>query len=489
MTGKRSSKQVVIMGAGPTGLTAAHDLLKHGKDRYEVVVLEKDPQYVGGIARTVKYKDYRFDIGGHRFFSKNREIEDWWEEIMGDDFMTRPRLSRWYYRKKLFSYPIKPFEVLRVFGPIDSLRMVLGYLKVRLFPIKPEKNLADYYINQFGTFLAKPFFIDYNEKLWGIPCSELSMDFGKQRVKGLSFTSAIVNYFKKVLGLEKRGEVRTLIDKFRYPRYGPGMLWEKAKSLIEKMGGRVIMGAEVVKIEHKDFKIKSVVVRYSDGKTEEFTGDHLLSTIPLKDLVGIVDPAPPKRVLGAASALNFRDFIAVALIINRTNLFPDNWIYTHDEDMRSIRIQNFNNWSPYMNPNKKTTCLGFEYVCNRGDELWEKSDKEMVEQATSDLEKAGFAKRSEVRDGKVVHLTHVYPVYGLGYKEKVQTIKDYLDSFNQDIPYQLQPIGRGGIHRYNNMDHSMMTAILAVKNILGGNYDIWQVNVDAEYHEEKKGTE
>jgi len=482
-------RTVVVIGAGPTGLTAAYELLKRGRDRFRVVVLEKDPEYVGGIARTVKYCGYRFDIGGHRFFSKSEEIEAWWRKIMGPDFLRRSRLSRWYYRGKFFSYPIKPFEILKVFGPLDSARMALGYFRVKLFPIRPEKNLADYYTNQFGTFLAKPFFIDYNEKLWGIPCSELSTDFAKQRVKGLSFTSALLNYFKKVLHLEKRGEVKSLIGEFHYPKYGPGMLWEKVRDEVLRMGGKVVMGAEVVKVRHRNFRVSAVVVRYPDGREEEVGGDYFLSTMPLKLLVKSFDPSPPAEVLAAAESLKFRDFITVALIINRTNIFPDNWIYTHDPGVRSMRIQNFNNWSPFMNPNsKETTCLGFEYACFRGDDLWEKSDGEMVEQAISDLEKLGFARRGEVAEGRVVRLRDVYPVYTLDYRKKVQTIRDYLKKFNQKIPYQIQPIGRGGMHRYNNMDHSMMTAILAVKNILGeGDYDPWGVNVDAEYHEEKKG--
>jgi len=318
----------------------------------------------------------------------------------------------------------------------------------------------------------------------------VSIDFAKQRVKGVSFTSAVVESFKKALKLKKQGEIKSLIDEFRYPKYGPGMLWEKVRRRVEERGGRVRMGAEVTKVKHKDFKITAVVVRYPDGAEEEVSGDYFLSTIPFGDLVRIFDPAPPREVLDAADALTFRDFITVALIINRANLFPDNWIYTHDEDMRPIRIQNFNNWSPFMVPDPEgETCLGLEYVCSQGDELWALTDEAMIEQAKSDLEKTGFATREEVKDGKVdgkvVRLTHVYPVYTLGYKEKVRKIREYLAKFNTATPYHLQPIGRGGMHRYNNMDRSMMTAILAVKNIEGGDFDVWGVNADAEYHEEK----
>lgn len=478
-----SKKSVIIMGAGPAGLTAAYEILKKASDRFEVTVLERDSHYVGGIARTVKYKGYRFDIGGHRFFSKNQEIEDLWQEVLGEDFITRPRLSRWYFRGKFFSYPIKPLEILRVFGLVDSTRIVLSYLRSKLFPIKPEKNLEDYYINQFGRFLAYPFFIDYNDKLWGVKCRELSTDFAKQRVKGLSFTSAITAYFKKLLKLEKRGEVKTLIDEFRYPKYGPGMMWERFRQIVESRGGRVIMGSEVVSIKHSGGKVRSVVVQKVDGGQEEINGDYFFSTIPLSLAVQMLSPAPPAEVLGAAKQLTFRDFITVALIIDRRNIFPDNWIYTHDPGMRPIRIQNFNNWSPYLVTNERETVLGFEYVCTVGDELWSMSDDEILGQAKDDLEKTGFARASEVIDGKTVRLRHVYPVYTLGYEEKVNTIRNYLVSSVKN----LFPIGRGGMHRYNNSDHSMMTALLAVRNLIDGkDYNVWQVNADAEYHEEKQ---
>ena len=472
-------KKVIVIGAGPAGLTAAYELAKKG---FDVVVLEQD-SIVGGISRTINHKGFRFDIGGHRFFTKNKEIEEWWKDILKEDFLTRPRLSRWYYRKKFFNYPIKPLELLGVFGIFDSIRIGLSFIKAKIKPIIPERSLADWCINNFGYYLAKPFFIDYNLKLWGVHPSNLSKDFASQRVKGISFTTALKEAIKKTLGV-KRGEVKSLIEQFQYPKFGPGMMWERVESLIERNHGKVLKGWKVIKINHKNGKIVSITAQ-SKNKRKEFKADYVLSTMPLKNLIFSLEPAPPKDILDAVKSLSFRDFITVALMIDQEKTVPDTWVYTHDEGMKPIRVQIFKNWSPFMVPSKDKSCIGFEYVCSEGDELWSMTKEQLIEQAKSDLEKLGFADVKKVFDAEVVKLKDVYPVYLLDYQEHVNKIKSYLQNNFKDN--SLQPIGRGGLHRYNNTDHSMMTAFLAVKNILGeGKFDQWNVNSDAEYHEEKK---
>ena len=470
-------KKAIIMGAGPAGLTAAYELIRNN---IKPVIIEKD-SVVGGIARTVKYKEYRFDIGGHRFFTKNEEVEKLWEDILGEDFLTRNRLSRWYYNKKFFNYPINPLEILKIFGLQESAKIIASYAKAKIFP-KKEKNIEDWYINQFGEYLAKPFFIDFNKKLWGVPCNKLNMDFGKQRVKGVSFYSIIKEHVKKILRIN-REDVKSLISKFRYPKYGPGMMWEEMKRKIEKKGGKFLMESEVVSINHENNKIVSVTVK-NKNKKKNIPGKYFLSSIPLKELIMKMNPKPEAEIVKAAESLKFRAFVAVALVLNKEKIFPDTWIYTHDKGMACIRIQNFNNWSPFLVPKGKT-CLGFEYTCNFNDEFWNLDDEGIRKIAIEDLEKAGFAEKKEVVDSKIIRLKDVYPVYTLDYKEKVSIIKRYIDKFNKNFK-NIQPIGRGGMHKYNNMDHSMMTALLAARNILGKEYDIWKVNTDAEYHEEEK---
>jgi len=472
------SKTALIIGAGPAGLTAGYELAKKG---FKVTVLERD-SLVGGISRTIKYKGFRFDIGGHRFFSKNKEIEKWWENILHEDFLTRPRLSRWYYRKKFFDYPIKPLELLRVFGVIDSMKIALSYAKAKIKPIIPEISVADWCINNFGHYLAKPFFIDYNQKLWGVHPRHLSKDFTSQRVKGISVMNTLKDALKKSLGV-KDNNIKSLIEQFKYPKYGPGMMWEQVTRLIEAKKGKVLKGWKVIKVKHRNGKIISIIAQNKKRK-KSFKADYVLSTMPLKELVLALEPLPAEDILGAAKFLSFRDFITVALMINKEKTVPDTWVYTHDEGMKPIRVQIFKNWSPYMVPDGKS-CIGFEYVCNQGDELWNMSKEKLIEQAKADLKRLGFANPDKVFDAEVVRLKEVYPVYLIGYKERVNKIKEYLQRNFKN--YCLQPIGRGGLHRYNNSDHSMMTALLAVKNILGeGNYDPWNVNTDAEYHEEEK---
>ena len=477
-----TKSQVLIIGAGPAGLTAAYELVRHGQT---ATILEADPAAVGGISRTVEYKGYRFDIGGHRFFSKSKEVTDLWHEVLGDDFISRPRLSRWLYNGKFFNYPVQPLEILRVFGPIQALQMLLSYAVIKLFPIRPEVSLADYYTNAFGRFLAEPFFIRYNEKLWGLPCSELSPDFAQQRVKGISFLSALLDPLRRRFRARQVDVIKSFISEFDYPRFGPGMMWDAFRDRVVAAGCTLHMDQKVVKVRHDGRRITAIVAESAAGDRNEYEAEYVISSMPLRQLVLALDPPPDERVLATARALRLRDFITVALIVRRRDLFPDQWIYLHDRGMKPIRLQNYNNWSPFMVPDPETTCLAFEYACSQGDPLWQMSDEELVEQAKGDLVRTRFARRDEVVDGTVVRLLNVYPVYTLGYKEQLQTIRNSLAGFDNILPFQLQPVGRSGMHRYNNSDHSMMTALLAVRNILGeGPFDPWLVNTDAEYHEE-----
>lgn len=474
-----SKVKVLIIGAGPAGLTAGYALIKQG---YQVEIIERDNKYVGGISRTIKYKGYRFDIGGHRFFSKNKQVMNWWQQMLGNEFLRRPRLSRWLYNGKFFQYPIRPFEMLKVFGITESLAIVISYLKAKIKPIKPESNLADWCINNFGYKLAKPFFLDYNQKLWGIDPNLLSKDFTLQRIKGISFIKTLLNPVLLLIK-GKSNSPKSFISEFNYPKYGPGMMWERTADLIKQSGGSIKMGEDAVRIERFDNKRIEVTSRNEKGLFNKYSADYVLSTMPLSKLVEAIEPSVDSDVLTAARFLKSRDFITVALMFENVELPPDNWIYTHDKGMRCIRVQIYNNWSRYLVPDKGKCCIGFEYVCSEGDDLWSMSDKQLVDLAKRELSKLKFTGIEKIIETSVVRMNDVYPIYELGYKNKIAKIKKYLD--NAFPEKTLQPIGRGGLHRYNNTDHSMLTAFLAVKNIAeGANYDQWQVNSEAEYHEE-----
>ncbi len=469
-------RKVLIIGAGPAGLTAGYELVQRG---FEVTILESDG-IVGGISRTVQHNGFRFDIGGHRFFSKNETVERWWKEMLGDDFLDRPRLSRWHYRGKFFDYPIRPFEMLKIFGFSGSCKTVLSYLKSRVFPIQPERSLADWCENNFGHYLAKPFFIDYNLKLWGIHPSKLSKNFASQRIRGVSFSSVIKDRVRKFF--KSRSSVKSFIETFHYPKYGPGQMWETVAKKIREAGGTILIGHNVRNIRVGNNGTTFVQSVSNEGESE-FSGDYILSTMPLKELVASISPKPPEDILLSASRLSFRDFITIALMIGEKLPVRDTWIYTHEESFRSIRVQFFQNWSPFMVPNEDVSCIGFEYACSRGDDLWNMDDSDLVDMAKSELKKLGLAHQDKVFDTKVIRMKNVYPTYALGYEGNVEKIKEYLRSTFKN--HALQPIGRGGLHQYNNSDHSMMTAFLAVKNINGeGCFDPWEVNSDAGYHEE-----
>ncbi|HKW59700.1 MAG TPA: NAD(P)/FAD-dependent oxidoreductase [Candidatus Dormibacteraeota bacterium] len=474
-------KHVVIMGAGPAGLTAAYELLKRG---LPVTVVERDPKQVGGLARTVEHRGYRFDIGGHRFFSKNEEVEDLWTEILGDEMLTRGRLSRIYYRGRFFAYPIQAFNALWNLGPIEALLCLASYARARLRPIKNPKTLEDWVRNQFGWRLFSIFFKTYTEKVWGISTRELSADWAAQRIKSLDLWVVIRSALLPNRKPKRRGEiVTTLIDRFRYPRLGPGQMWEKVAEISARKGHPVRLGRAVERINHADGAVTSVVTASEDGPSETHEGTDFISSIPMRELVARLDPPAPDHVRKAADSLGYRDFISIALMIDRPAVFPDNWIYIHDPGVRVGRIQNFKNWSPDMVPDQAKTCLGLEYFCFEGDGLWTTSDAALVELARKELEQLGICPASAVFDGVVVRQRKAYPVYDDAYQANVSVVREYLQ---RSLP-NLHLAGRNGMHKYNNQDHSMMTALLVARKIAtGSTLDPWKVNADAVYHEDIK---
>lgn len=463
---------VVIIGAGPTGLTAAYQLEKVGK---KSVVFEKAP-LVGGIARTESYKGYGVDIGGHRFYTKVPEVEAMWREVLGHDFLHRSRLSRIYYNNKFFHYPIRFFDALWNLGLVESFRVGMSYIWARLKPYPQEENFEEWVSNRFGKRLYQVFFKTYTEKVWGIPCAEIKAEWAAQRIKGLSLTTAV----KNALFRSEGKNVKTLIDSFHYPRRGPGMLWTRVQEIIEAKGHQVITESDVVEICMAGRQVKSVVAQ-NGTKRMIAAGDNFISSMPLSELILKMKPAPPPAIVEAARKLTYRDFLTVALIIRRDDLFPDNWIYIHSPEVQVGRIQNFKNWSPEMIPDSQpgTACIGLEYFCNEGDALWQMSDEALVGLGRRELAQIGLAAAEDIIDGVVFRQPKAYPVYMGEYQAYLDTIKIYLDSIEN-----LQTAGRNGLHMYNNQDHSMLTAMLAVKNILGEQHDIWSVNTERSYHEE-----
>jgi protoporphyrinogen oxidase len=465
---------LVVVGAGPAGLTAAFDANRAG---WQVTVLEKDPEYVGGISRTVCSDGYRFDIGGHRFFSKSGEITRWWQERLPDDFIQVKRMSRIYYRRKFFDYPLKPWNALSNLGFFTSLACVGSYAWARLFPRKPERSFEDWVTNRFGRKLFNIFFKTYTEKVWGIPTGELSADWAAQRIQGLSLSKAVLNAFGGASRAEG-GVIKTLINTFSYPRLGPGQMWEKTAKDIREQGGRIVMNANVVTICHAGGRVTSIVAKVN-GQNQSFQADEFILSMPLKETVLAFEPPLSPAAIAAAKKLRYRDFLTIALVVDGENPFPDNWIYIHEPGVKLGRIQNFKNWSEAMIGRPGTTCLGLEYFCFAGDGLWTASDADLVELAKKELSELGLARPERVSGGTVVRVEKAYPVYDPGYQECLATIRQDLNAFAN-----LHVVGRNGMHKYNNQDHSMMTAILAVRNLEGGQFDLWKVNSDAEYHED-----
>ena len=477
-----SHADVFVIGAGPAGLTTAYCLTKHSPS---VIVIEKDPLYVGGISRTVRYGNFLFDIGGHRFFSKAKEIVDLWQEILPDDFITRSRLSRIYYGGKFYSYPLNAFEALRNLGIFTSMACMLSYAYAKTTPIVSPHSFHDWVRNQFGERLFQIFFKTYTEKVWGMSCDDISADWAVQRIKGLNLLVTVMNALRRSFGYKRKtvpanGEVvKTLIESFQYPRKGPGMMWESAAVKIRERGGRILMGRELIELAYDNGqKLWSIDVVTTAGKRERYSARHVVSSAPVRELVQKLNPKPISLL--HARALRYRDFITVALMINKPDLFPDNWIYIHDPSVKVGRVQNFRSWSPEMVP-AGMTCLGLEYFCFEGDDLWNLPDEDLIALAKHEIARIGLVAATDVVDACVVRQPKAYPVYDDYYRDNLTMIRLDLE---KSYP-SLHLVGRNGMHKYNNQDHAMMTAILTARNILAGErvYDIWQVNEDAGYHE------
>lgn len=471
----------LVLGGGPAGLTLAYVLSRSGAP---VTVLEADPEYVGGISRTVRHKGFLFDIGGHRFFSKSAQVNRLWDEILPHDMLDRPRSSRIYYRGNFFSYPLKPMDALSKLGIMESVRCMLSYGKAKLFPTQAH-NFEEWVVNQFGRRLFEIFFKTYTEKVWGMPCTEISADWAAQRIKGLSLATAVRSaLFPPKSNQPADKVVKTLISTFRYPRKGPGMMWEAAADRTRSQGGQMLMGRRAERIERLPEGGYAVHARTAAGAEERYRADHVVSSMPLRELLHALSPAPD--CLAAADRLRYRDFLTVALILKDRGVFNDNWIYIHDPSVRVGRVQNFKSWSPELVPDPSLNCYGLEYFCFEGDPLWNAPDEDLVSLASRELAALGLATEQDVREGCVVRQKKAYPVYDAHYAAAVQEIRAALTACPG-----LHLVGRNGMHRYNNQDHAMMTAMLTAENILAGRelYDIWQVNQDAEYHESGKAGE
>jgi protoporphyrinogen oxidase len=476
----------VVIGAGPAGLAAAWELSGRGLD---AVVFEQDA-IVGGISRTVEYRGYRFDIGGHRFFSKVSRVREMWDEVLGEEFLERDRLSRIYYGGRFFHYPLRPTSALLSLGPVEAVRVGISYVAARLAPIRDERTFEDWVVNRFGRRLYEIFFKTYTEKVWGMPCTEISAEWASQRIKNLDLKAAIKS---ALLGSRKsNGEIiTTLIDRFHYPRFGPGMMWERCRDRLAERGVRTELQTRVTRVRHENGRVTGVTVTDSGpiddgsdspiatGPEREVAADHVISSMPLSALLRVLDPPPPPEVLAAARRLRYRDFLTVGLIVDREDVFPDTWIYVHASEVKLGRIQNFKNWSPEMVPEAGRSSLGLEYFVQRGDELWSMDDAALIELGARECEMLGLVRRDEVVDGTVIRMPRAYPVYDDGYQQAMPVLREYLNGFSN-----LHVIGRNGQHRYNNQDHSMLAGMLAARNVAGESHDVWGVNVEEEYHEE-----
>ncbi len=472
---------VAIIGAGPAGLTAAYLL---GKAGYSVTVIERDPVYVGGISRTVEHDGFRFDIGGHRFFSKSQAVVDLWNELLPDDFIERPRMSRIYYEGKFYSYPLRAFEALGNLGLWRSTLCMASYAKAKLSPNRTVRSFEDWVVNQFGRKLYSIFFKTYTEKVWGMPCDTMSADWAAQRIKGLSLGGAVLDGLKRSLGLNRKPndgmQTKTLLESFRYPRLGPGMMWDAARDKVLEQGNAILMGHALKQLaQEPGSDAWRVVATGPDGAPVTITAKHVISSAPMRELASRLHPLP--QTLPQAAALRYRDFLTVALMIKSPDLFPDNWIYIHDSKVKVGRVQNFRSWSPEMVPDPDIACVGLEYFCFEGDGLWASSDADLVALATKEMAILGLCDPAHVTGGVVVRQDKAYPVYDEDYRDNVDALRREIEARHPT----LHCVGRNGMHRYNNQDHAMMTAMLTVRNIQAGAriHDIWSVNEDAEYHE------
>ena len=469
----RAPGRVVVLGAGPAGLAAAHSLVRRGGT---VDVLEASPA-VGGISRTIEKDGYYFDLGGHRFFTRFDEVQALWQSVLGDEFLVRPRLSRIFYNGRFFDYPLKATNALRNLGLVESARCVLSFGRARLRPRGSERTFEEWVSNRFGDRLFDIFFRTYTEKVWGIPTREIGAEWASQRIKNLDLAAAILSAVPARFR-PQGAVVPSLIETFHYPRTGPGLMYERMRAQVEEQGGRVHLRAPVVRIEREGFRVERVVSRVESGAEVVWPADTVLSSIPLTLLVQMLSPAAPEAVIHASRQLTFRNLLAVNLIVDHPALFPDNWIYVHAPDLRVGRIQNFKNWSPAMVPDASKTSLGMEYFCSDDDEMWRMDEAGLVALASSELERTGLLKGAHVIGGSVARAARAYPVYRQGYQEHLDVVIGYVRQFEN-----LQAMGRYGMFKYNNADHSILTALLAVENLYGANHDVWRVNTDTEYHE------
>ena len=460
------SAPVAVLGAGPAGVTAAFDLAR----RREPAVLFEASGEFGGIARTVVREGYRFDLGGHRFFTKSAEVESLWRELLGDELLTRRRLSRIRWRGRFIDYPLRMTDVMRKVGPVELMRCSASYAAASVRPRAGAESFEEWVSARFGRRLFELFFRSYTEKVWGVSTSELRAEWAAQRIRDLSLGRAAR---AAILGDGDR--VRTLIGEFHYPRLGPGQMWETMAAETVRLGGEVRLNEPVVALERRGSRL--VAVRSARDRVEARAA---ISSLPLRDVAGMLSPGPPSHVREAARGLRYRDFLTVALVVRGSEPFPDTWIYVHDPEVRVGRIQNFRAWSEAMVPDAGRSCLGLEYFCFEGDELWSASDDALVELAAGELAATGLAKRSEVERGWVVRVPKAYPIYDADYARRVQVIREFLDDIEG-----LEQVGRNGLHRYNNSDHSMLTALRAVENVCDGRaHDLWAVNAESAYHEE-----
>ena len=461
----------IILGGGPAGLTAAYLLARNGR---EPLVLEALPQ-VGGLARTEVRDGYRFDIGGHRFFTKSTEVQRLWHDILGDEFLLRPRLSRIYYRGRFIDYPLRGSDLVRKLGVVELTRAVASYVAAVTRRSRPDETFEDWVSQRFGRRLYDMFFRSYTEKVWGVACTELRAEWAAQRIRGLSFASAA----RAAVFGGGGSRVRSLIEEFHYPRLGPGQMWEAMADEIESAGGEVRTSAPVEGLRIEDDRVVEVQCA---GRC--VAAGPVISSLPLRTMVGLAAPGPPPDVVEAAAGLRYRDFVCVALVLEGEELFPDNWIYVHDPRVRVARVQNFAAWSPSMVPEAGRSCVGMEYFCFEDDDLWSRSDEELIGLATAEFSTIELGERGRVLAGHVVRVPKAYPIYDDTFAWRVQLVRGWLDGLSG-----LQQVGRNGLHRYNNSDHSMLTAMRAVENLDGAGHDVWAVNAESWYHESESPEE
>ncbi|MDP6933981.1 MAG: NAD(P)/FAD-dependent oxidoreductase [Myxococcota bacterium] len=466
-----STPPVVVLGAGPAGLAAARELNRVGMP---VRTLERAGQ-AGGLCRTVEHHGYRFDIGGHRFFTKFPRVQKLWTEVLGQDLLTRPRLSRILYGGNLYDYPLQGRDALSKLGLAEASRCMASYGRARLRSHEQEDSFEQWVSNRFGDRLFEIFFRTYTEKVWGIPCSQISADWASQRIKNLSLGLAVRS---ALVGQPSQGEVPSLIEEFLYPRRGPGMMYDAMTEQLQQAGSPVELNTTVTRVLRDGNRVTAVEVRGPDGESSLVEGSFFLSSIPLTVLVQSFDPPPPPQVLEAVRSLSFRHLISVNLILEGTNLFPDNWVYVHAPELQVARIQNYGNWSPEMVPEPGRSAIGLEYFASDTDPLWSASDTQLLELGHRELASTGLAPVRQAHPGLVVRAPRAYPVYRRGYEQPLATLTSWLQRFEN-----LQPMGRYGMFKYNNSDHSILTALLSVDNLQGAEHDIWSVNTDSDYLE------